>query len=124
MAKDETKTLPVTTPEPAMNEAILTVNNQPAGKMAVIAHMNLAATAWLAIHDDTNGKPGNILGAARYFATAKNATFPLLRATIAGKHYFAVVHKDDGDRVFDFHGGDAPLLNSAGEPVAAGFTAQ
>lgn len=106
------------------SDAILTIENQPAGKSVAIKNMNLAATAWVAIHDDRDGKPGDILGAKRYFATETSGTVPLLRATVAGKRYFAMVHKDNGNLAFEFKAGDAPLMNSAGEPVMAAFVAQ
>lgn len=102
------------------------VHNQPAGTNVTIAQIDLKNNGWVAIQEDTNGKPGVILGAA-YFVSGQtlNGVVSLLRPTIAGTSYLAVLHTDDGTKphVFNYHT-DTVLSDSTGNPIATPFTAQ
>lgn len=98
----------------------LIVSEQYAGGSVFIALATLSRGAWVAIHEDSDGKPANILG-ARYFPAGKTAgTVDLLRATVPGRTYHAVVHQDDGDREFDFRT-DEPLQDPFGNLVMSSF---
>lgn len=99
---------------------IVEVADQGAGATVVIALTTLDADAWVAIHDDENGTPGRILGARRLPAGTNSGEIELLRDTLPGHLYFAVIHDDDGDKKFD-HTRDLPKKNSLGRIIMAGF---
>lgn len=138
MAKTETSNMQSPFPAPAptpptvspsvstgamMDENTIAVANQAAGESVTIA-LTLSENVWVAIHDSVNGKPGNILGARRYFKGGPVDPVVLLRATQAGASYIAMMHHDDGDTTFSFKGGDSPLLGKDGNPIMAVFKAQ
>lgn len=82
---------------PAAGEA-LSVVDQAAGDSVTIASMTLTKPSWIAVQD----KRGWILGAGWFPAGATSGSVPLLRATLAGETYTALVYVDDGDKTFDF----------------------
>lgn len=114
---------PVTSPSTSMTDASIAVDAQSAGTTVVIRSMSLKNRSWIAIHDDRNGAPGNILGAQRFEANETVGSVSLLRATQAGMRYFAVVHMSDDDMEFEFKTADAPLIGKNGGMVMAAFTA-
>ncbi|GEM_PF-2784084 len=102
------------------------VRDQAAGTSISVAQVDLKDGGWIAIHEDISGKPGPILGAA-YFAAGQtlNGAVPLLRPTIAGNSYLAVVHFDTGKtpRTFNYRT-DVTMDDSTGQPIATPFAAQ
>lgn len=93
----------------APSVAAITVSDQKPGITALVSLVSTDAPAWLALRENANGLVGNILGAKRIdVGTNGNVEIPLLRATQAGKSYFVVLFKDNGDKVFDFKT-DAPM---------------
>ncbi|MBI4114715.1 MAG: hypothetical protein HY445_02635 [Candidatus Niyogibacteria bacterium] len=98
----------------------ISVGDQEAGDSVFVSLATLARSAWIAVHEDRGGSPGNILG-ARYFPGGKTAgAIDLLRGTSPGALYYAIVHTDDGDRQFDFRN-DTPLEDSFGNTVMTTF---
>jgi hypothetical protein len=79
----------------------LSVVDQPAGKMVTVSNLSLSANYWVAIYDDSKGRPGWILGAARVRAGETSATIELLRPTTSGGQYYAALLNDDGDDAFN-----------------------
>lgn len=101
------------------SENTLAVPDQAAGDAVHIASAKLKDSAWVAIHEDKNGKPGNILGALLLPAgLSEDATVELLRPTVAGV-YYAMLHQNNGDRQFDYDT-DTPLTAN-GSPVMQRF---
>lgn len=93
----------------APSVAAITVGDQKAGESVLVSLVSTDASAWLALRENNNGLVGNILGARRIdVGTTGNVEIPLLRSTQAGKSYFIVLFKDNGDKVFDFKT-DAPM---------------
>ena len=78
---------------------------------------------WVAIHEDRDGKPGNILGAS-WLPVGEHADtkVELLRAMEAGKTYYAMLHDDDGDKLFNYKN-DLSLPSATGEPIMVAFRA-
>src|SRR3989338_6152319 len=54
--------------------------------------------------------------------TWDNGKVELLRGTIEGGKYFAMLHADNGDRAFDPKL-DAPIVGKTGSPIMMEFTA-
>ncbi len=82
-----------------------------------------AVDGWVAIHEESDGKPGRILGARRFgIGINQSGSVELLRPTQEGKVYFAMLHADDGDRQFD-HTKDLPLADPQGNVILMRFVA-
>ncbi len=99
----------------------ITIANQIPGEVVLVSEVMMNENGWVAVHDDVDGKPGNILGA--YFLNAgtyKNQMVPLLRGVTDDHSYLVVIHKDDGDKVFDYKI-DTPVTNTKGEVETASF---
>ena len=99
----------------------VTADDQPAGSIASLT-VKVAKDAWVAIHEDTGGKPGNILGAQLFTKGTHAGTVDLLRPMMAGRKYYAILHADDGDGKFD-HTKDTAITGSMGGAIADAFTA-
>jgi len=99
----------------------VSVSDQPAGFQVMLGSFTLAQDGWVVIHEDNNGKPGNILGAARFDAGSyEGGEVDLLRNTEEGSVYYAMLHKGDGDKEFDLTK-DTPVFNSQDNPVMVSF---
>jgi len=90
------ETMTVTTV--AKGDETVSVQDQAAGGKVAVASMKLSAASWVAIVDG-----GRVLGAAWYPSYATTGSVELLRDTVAGKTYQAVLYVDDGDKKFDMH---------------------
>ena len=86
----------------ASGKNVIIVNDQPAGNQVSVALVTLEEGGWVAVHEDRNGKLGNILGAQFFPAGTQSGAVDLLRAMEEGKMYYAILRGDDGDRQFDF----------------------
>lgn len=100
----------------------ISVLDQPAGVQVQVADVKLDRLGWVVIHDDDNGVPGRILGAQLFDAGETSGTVDLLRGTLAGSDYFAVLQADNGDRAFEPKL-DEPIMGSDGNPVMTKFAA-
>ena len=99
----------------------LQVRNQPPGDSVLIDAVILAQNGWVVIHEDRDGQPGNILGARRLGGGSHTGEqVALLRGTIGGLTYYAILHNEDGDGVFN-HTKDLPLKNESDEIIMMRF---
>ncbi|TSC67190.1 MAG: hypothetical protein CEO19_325 [Parcubacteria group bacterium Gr01-1014_73] len=99
----------------------ISVKEQTAGIEVVVEQVVLTNMAWVVIHeDDGTGKPGKILGAQLFDAGTGAGKVELLRGTMAGGNYFAMLHADNGDRAFDPKL-DMPILDASSQPIMATF---
>ena len=96
----------------------VSVMDQTAGMSIAVKDVTLAKPTWIAIKDTK----GWVLGARRFDASVDNVTVPLLRTTVAGDTYQAVMYVDDGDNAFNMHK-DNLVTDSANAPVASTFKA-
>ncbi len=130
VAGNTTNTATATTSNPAkmVSDAgnqndTLTVSNQAAGLYVVVAQAHITESDWVVIQEDRMGQPGSTLGAARFVGGATTGTVELLRGTIPGQTYHAVVYKDNGDRIFSLEG-DIPLRDTNGNSIMVTFKTQ
>ena len=99
----------------------ITVVSQGAGNLVVVTEVRVLQPTWVAIHEDVNGVPSNILGAQLFDAGVYSGTVVLLRNTESGRKYYAVLYKDNGDRTFDYVV-DLPVERVSGGFIFALFT--
>ncbi|MDP3725516.1 MAG: hypothetical protein Q8R20_03555 [Nanoarchaeota archaeon] len=102
-------------------EGSLSVSDQEFGDSISISSVTLGSAGWIAIHEDRDGGLGNILGAGWFPAgMSENVEVNLLRGTVPGALYHAVLRSDDGDREFD-HTKDAPFEDESGKTLETTF---
>ncbi len=129
--KTEVTTPPPATPKPvtttpppvtvAASDNKITVETQTAGKEVKIGSLSLTDKFWVVVHEDDHGKPLRILGAKSFAAgTHTDVAMKLLRETVTGQVYYAMLHSDDGDGKFDSQK-DMPVTESGGAPIMVRF---
>lgn len=92
------------------------VSDQFPGNVVYISSAQLTNDGWVVIHKDDAGKPGAIIGSA-YFAKGINpGKVTLTENTVEGGIYYAMLHSDDGDKVFDASK-DLPLKDAVGNVI-------
>lgn len=94
---------------------------QEAGSAVLLTSVTIETLGWAVVYESRSGQPGNALGAARLDAGSyASVSVPLLRATVPGQSYFAVLHRDDGDKAFELRD-DFPLRDEGGAPIMVSF---
>jgi len=102
------------------SQNIIMVKDQPAGFRVIVDSVTLVDGGWVAIREDNEGEPGNILGAQKFEDGTNTGEVELLRNTVEGGTYYAVLIADDGDGEFD-HKKDSPIIDNLGDPVLSQF---
>lgn len=115
LAKENTAAVPNETEKNRVS-----VISQESGNLVVVTEAEVLEPTWVAIHEDVDGKPANILGAQLFDAGTHSGTVALLRNTEPGHKYYAILYKDNGDRVFDYTI-DLPVERASGGVVSASF---
>lgn len=106
-----------------VGENAIAVSDQAPGSKVSVSLVTLAKDGWVVVHADRDGKPGNILGAQRFNVGAnQNGEVDLLKPTEEGKVYYAMLHADDGDKMFD-HTKDLPVTDPQGNVIMMRFVA-
>jgi hypothetical protein len=100
----------------------INVTDQAAGSRVAVTGVTLERAGWVAIHEDRSGELGNILGAHWFPRGQSTGGVNLLRDTVAGNAYHAVLYNDDGDRAFEL-GVDARVVDENQEPIMQTFRA-
>jgi hypothetical protein len=100
------------------------VNDQPAGSSVTVEQVLLQNPGWVAIQDDNNGVPGKILGAELFDKGTNSGTVSLLRKTVSGVTYFAVLRTNVGDYHYFNAKNDTVLDDSTGAPIMIQFMAE
>lgn len=105
-------------------ENAIAVHDQAPGTKAVVSMVTLKDAGWVVIHEDKDGAPANILGAQRLDAGTYSVPIEvqLLRSTLEGSTYYAMLHSDDGDKQFD-HKQDLPITDSLQNIIMMKFVA-
>lgn len=110
------------TPAGAPPQDFIVADQAPGGAVRIAA-VNFDEPGWVAIRENKNGEPANIIGAKRFEpGKHQNGSVELLRQTKEGSVYFAALYRDDGDRAFDYKK-DAPVTDASGNPVLVRFVA-
>ena len=104
-------------------EGSISVLPQPAGMTVAIAQVVMPQSGWVVIHEDNAGAPGRVLGAQRFDMGTFTGAVDLLRGTVAGGIYYAMLHADDGDRQYDTKK-DPAMLSLDGTIIMTTFMVQ
>jgi hypothetical protein len=120
--KDKNTKNVITVDKKISSVSSIVVKDQPAGLRVVIDSVTLEGSGWVAIHEDRDGELGNILGAQRFDAGTYKGLVDLLRNTVEGGVYYAVIYSDDGDNLFD-HKKDSLVTGKDGNVVKSTFNA-
>jgi hypothetical protein len=100
-------------PSLGSDPSLTIMSPQPAGMSVQVAKAIVSSPTWVVVYEDSNGKPGNALGAALFFPEHQTGAVELLRATSPGKNYLVVRQMDNGDRKFSLK--DDQFLSEGGE---------
>lgn len=101
----------------------ISVKNQISGNQVVLESVSFESDGWVAIHEERDGELGNTLGAGWFPAGTNSGTIDLLRGTVAGGTYYAVLHGDDGDKQYNYKI-DKPLTDDSGSMLMVKFSAE
>jgi preprotein translocase subunit SecG len=101
----------------------IAANDQKAGDKVEVTMVTLSVPGWVAIQEDKDGGLGNVLGASRFDPGIHLGEIELLRGTVSGGVYHAVLYQDNGDKQFDMST-DAPIKNPEGKIIEAKFKAE
>lgn len=99
----------------------ISVDEQPAGSSVTVNMATFGVPGWVVIHEDKDGALGNIIGAARFDPGIHLGEVPLLRNTVSGGMYHAVLYTDDGDREFN-QATDAIIKDADGKSIESTFS--
>ncbi len=93
------------------------VSEQKPGNRVMIEFALLAQPGFVAIHENQSGNQGKILGVSSWLPAGKNQALniPLSRATQDQETLFVMLHRDNGNGVFD-PAADKPILENS-DPV-------
>lgn len=92
------------------------VTDQFPGNIVYLSSVQLTKPGFVVIHKDNAGIPGDVVG-YQYFDKGINpGKITLTTATMDGGIYYAVLHSDDGDKVFSA-AKDLPLKDANGSTI-------
>jgi hypothetical protein len=101
----------------------IVMSDQFPGNVVYLSSVQLAEPGWVVIHKDNAGQPGEIIG-SMYFEAGLNpgGRINLTESTVEGGVYYAMLHRDNGDKVFN-ESVDVPLRDSRGNIIMRLFRA-
>lgn len=98
------------------------VTDQFPGNIVLLSSVQLSNPGFVVIHKDTAGAPGDVIG-VQYFEKGINpGRIVLTSSTVEGGIYYAVIHSDNGNKVFDA-AADLPLKDASGNVIMKLFRA-
>jgi len=103
------------------SENSVIANNQLQGNSVAVASVQFVELGYIVIHEDAEGKPGPVIGNSELLKEGKNVIITLIRESKVRETLYAMLHKDDGDGVYEFPGDDVPLKNEDGKVVLSKF---
>lgn len=99
----------------------IAVSTQIAGSTVTIDNVFLSKPGFIDIHEATStGELGKSVGVSGYLGVGAKQDLTINATIVAGAKYFAVVHVDDGNKIYNSPGDAAATMN--GLPVQALFS--
>ncbi len=96
------------------------VPNQKAGNRVIVESISVKDPSWVVITEDDNGSPAWILGAQKFFPGTVTGSVGVLRDTVPGRRYHAIIYNDNGDNKFDFKV-DGPITDNDSKSIESIF---
>lgn len=103
-----------------VNRIVMT--DQYPGNVVYLSSVQLANAGWVEIHADKNGQPGEYIGSMYFEKGINPGKITLVKPTVEGGIYYAMLHSDDGDKKFDASK-DLPIKDSKGNIIMKLFRA-
>jgi hypothetical protein len=100
----------------------IVMSDQYPGNVVYLSSVQLSNGGWVAIHKDEAGKPGAIIGSMYFEKGINPGKITLTSSTVEGGIYYAMLHSDDGDKIFN-SAKDLPLKDSKGNIIMKLFRA-
>jgi len=113
-------------PDPTLKagqEDYVRVLNQKAGIEVMMDYVLIHKRGFVVLHEDDNGQPGKIVAASNLLNAGEMREAFVRTKTEAGKTYWAMLHTDNGDGIFDAKT-DLPIRDSKDAMVMARFKAE
>jgi hypothetical protein len=104
-----------------VNRIVMSAEQYP-GNVVYFSSVQMAKPGWVVIHKDNNGQPGDIIGSQYFEAGINPGRVNLTSVTVEGGRYYAMLHSDDGDKIFDATK-DLPLKDARGSIIMQIFNA-
>jgi hypothetical protein len=98
----------------------ISVDNQYPGKIVYVSSATLPKDGFVVIHKDNAGTAGAIIGSKAFKKGTNPGTVELTEATVNGGTYYAMLHEDNGDGVFNA-ATDMPLKDAQGNVIMKMF---
>lgn len=98
----------------------LLVSTQIAGEYVTIDNIYLEEPAFVVVHRANGNNPGEIIGNSGLIGVGSGQDIEISANIEAGKNYYAMLHKDNGDKKFNAST-DEPLVGADGKPIMAMF---
>lgn len=114
---DET---PVVTDTTAVNRIVM--SDQYPGNVVYLSSVQVANPSWVAIHTDSAGVPGKVIGSAKFEAGINPGKITLTQPMVDGATYYAVIYNDVAESGFDVTK-NTPLKDSKGQVIMKVFKA-
>ena len=111
-----------TSTQPAAAAGVNTIimSDQYPGDVVYVSSLTAAQSAWVVIHKDNNGQPGDIIGSAHVDAGTSPVKISVSSPIIDGGTYYAMLHSDDGSKTFNA-ATDLPLKDANGNIIMRVF---
>lgn len=100
----------------------MVVSDQFPGNIVYLSSVQLTQPGWVVIHKDNAGTPGAIIGYQWFDKGINPGKITLSEGTVEGGVYYAMIHTDDGDKIFNATK-DLPLKDAAGNIIMKIFRA-
>jgi hypothetical protein len=100
----------------------IVMSDQYPGNVVYLSSVQLSKAGWVVIHKDNNGQPGDIIGSQYFEAGINPGRVNLTSVTVEGGRYYAMIHSDDGDKIFNA-AKDLPLKDARGNVIMKIFNA-
>lgn len=106
-----------------LGENAIVVMEQRLNDEVLVTAINLEKPGFVIVHRDVDGKPGAVIGVSKWFPAGQyaNEDIGLTESLQAGMDYYAMLHNDDGNGIFDPN--DDMPVESSGEPMYGIFQA-
>ena len=99
------------------------VADQKPGNSVVVSTVVFGEPGFIMIHKSVDGAPGEIIGTGDYVESGGDMLIVEVDSPMVdGEKYFAMLHKDDGDKVYKSPAIDPPITDSLGNIVMMEFS--